>query len=220
MDQHPQRSATDPLLTSAASPQLRWRRAFRGEEAQLSQLRAWIRSLLPECSARDDVLIVASELGTNAIQHTATGRGGWFITEITWFSQAVRVAVGDYGASTGPRLAADALAENGRGLVVVRGLSARTGVVGDKRGRLVWADVLWHDGPAQADVMLPSRHEAAIQQGEADLAHRFGDGQAWFGRTTLNWWALAGPTRLISAPTARSLAIKLARAEDKPGSGR
>jgi hypothetical protein len=211
MDQHPQQTATDPLLPSASSAELRWRRAFRGEEGQLSQLRAWIRSLLPECSARDDVVSVANELGANAIRHTASGRGGWFITEITWFTQTVRVAVADYGAPAGPRLVSDPSADHGRGLIVIRGLAARTGVVGDTRGRLVWADIVWHDGPAPADVMLPDRHEAAIQEGEADLAHRFGNGQAWFGRSTLVWWALAGSTGLVSAPTARGLAIKLAR---------
>jgi hypothetical protein len=210
MDQRPQPTATEPLLPSTPSAELRWRRAFRGEEGQLGQLRGWIRSLLPECSARDDVVCVASELGSNAVLHTVSGRGGWFIAEITWHRHVVRIAVADSGAPTGPRLIADPSADHGRGLVVVRGLSARTGVVGDVRGRLVWADVLWHDGPAPADVMFPERHEAAIQEAEAGLARRFGDGQAWFGRSTLAWWALNGPTGLVTASTARELAAKLA----------
>jgi len=122
---------------------LRWRRVFPGHERELFALRRWLESLLPECPTRDDVACVATELGTNAVRHTASGRGGWFGVEITWHRQAVRVAVADGGAPGGPRVIDDPAADHGRGLLVVRGLSARTGVRGDHRGRLVWADVPW-----------------------------------------------------------------------------
>ena len=56
----------------------RWRQVFLGEERQLGLLRRWLVACLPECPARDDVISVATELGTNAILHTASGRGGWF----------------------------------------------------------------------------------------------------------------------------------------------
>lgn len=123
------------------SPNLRWRRVFPGEEHQPRVLRRWLASLLPECPARDDVTCVASELGANAIRHTASGRGGWFAAEITWYGTMVRVAVADAGAPSGPCLVDDPGSENGRGLIVVRGLSVGSGVCGDHRGRLVWADI-------------------------------------------------------------------------------
>ena len=44
-----------------------------------------------------------------------------------------------------PDLAHPALPEDGRGLRLVAALAARAGVVGDHRGRLVWADVRWVD---------------------------------------------------------------------------
>jgi serine/threonine-protein kinase RsbW len=61
-------------------------------------MRRWLASLLPECPAREDVVCVATELGTNAVRHTASGRGAWFAVEVTWHRSVVRVAVADGGA--------------------------------------------------------------------------------------------------------------------------
>jgi len=149
----------------ASEPGLRWRRVFPGEERQLGVLRRWLEALLPECPARGDVASVATELGTNAA-HTASGRGGWFAVEITWHRQAVRVAVADGGAPGAPRVIDDLAAEHGRGLLVVRGLSVRTGVCGDHRGRLVWADVPWGDGSAAESASSQDQHAAAIAGGQ------------------------------------------------------
>ena len=86
---------------------LRWRRVLPGEERQLGVLRRWLELLLPECPARGDVAYVATELGTNAVRHTASGQGGWFAVEITWHRLAVRVAVADGGAPGDPRVLDD-----------------------------------------------------------------------------------------------------------------
>jgi hypothetical protein len=192
-------------------PGARWRRSFPGDERQLSQLRRWLACLLPRCPALDDVTAVANELCSNAIRHSLSGRGGQFAVEISWYGPAVRVAVADSGAPTGPRLIDDPAGEHGRGLVVVAGLSVRTGVVGDHRGRLVWADIRWEDSRAQAGAAVPDGYQAAIGDGEAALAHRFAWVPAWFGRATLAWWALTEPAGLVTAPTARDLASRLDR---------
>jgi anti-sigma regulatory factor (Ser/Thr protein kinase) len=145
-----------PALASArpASPPWRWRQVLPGEERQLPALRRWLASLLPVCTARDDVIAVATELSSNAIKHTASGQGGGcFGVEITWHGPVIRVTVADRGAPGEPQVIQDPLAENGRGLLVVNGLAARTGVCGDARGRQVWADLLW-DGPV-ADFAPP-----------------------------------------------------------------
>ena len=132
---------------AAASIQERsWQQVYRGDEAQIRELRRWLTELLPECAARDDVITVAAELATNAVKHTATGRDGSFGVEVSWRDSAVRVVIADQGAPGGPRLIDDPMGEHGRGLHVVRGLSARTGVAGDWRGRLVWAEVPWPAG--------------------------------------------------------------------------
>lgn len=124
-------------------PAARWRRIFPGDERELGHLRRWLASLLPPCPARDDVTAVANELASNAIRHTRSGHGGEFAIEITWHTEAMRVAVADNGAPTGPHVIDDPASEHGRGLLVVAGLSAATGVTGDRHGRLVWADIPW-----------------------------------------------------------------------------
>jgi serine/threonine-protein kinase RsbW len=121
----------------------RWRQRFRGEDHELQRLRCWLAGILPDHPARDDVLSVAVELGTNAIQHTASGRNGWFTVEVAWPGPVVRVAVADGGATSGPCLNDDPLSDCGRGLVIVHALSVRTGVSGGRWGRTVWAEVPW-----------------------------------------------------------------------------
>jgi len=192
---------------------LRWRRVFPGEGSQLGALRRWLESLLPECPARDDVACVATELGTNAILHTASGQGGCFAVEVTWHKAVVRIAVADCGAPGSPRMVDDPAGEHGRGLLVVRSLAVRTGVCGDHRGRLVWADVPWDDAGAAKPASSQDPYETAIRDGQADLASRFAEVPAWFGRSTLQWWALAGGV-LVTAPSAHELAGLLGHALD------
>jgi serine/threonine-protein kinase RsbW len=195
-------------------PGLRWRRVLAGDERQLAVLRRWLASVLPPCPARDDLTSVASELGGNAIKHSASGRGGWFAVEVTWLGPVVRVAVADSGGPTEPHMIDDPAGEHGRGLLLVQGLSARTGWCGDCRGRLSWADVPWDDPTTAAATPRPDAYEAAIRDGESALARRFAGIPAWFGRATLAWWALTDPPGLVSAPTARELAGLLSRLTD------
>jgi serine/threonine-protein kinase RsbW len=213
--------AQDPGVSGAlraSGPGLRWRRVFPGEERQLGVLRRWLESLLPECPARGDVACVATELGTNAVRHTASGRGGWFGVEITWYRQVVRVEVADGGAPGGPQVLDDPAADHGRGLLVVRGLSVRTGVYGDHRGRLVWADVPWGEAGDAQPMSAHDQYEAAIGDGLAGLAIRFAGVPAWFGRSTLQWWALAGG-QLVTASTAQELSGLLGRVSDSTQPG-
>jgi anti-sigma regulatory factor (Ser/Thr protein kinase) len=135
----------------------RWRRVFPGRDDQVREVRRWLAGLLPGAPERDDVVVVAVELVTNAIRHTASGRGGLVMVEVTWCGPVLRVAVADDGAAGGPRLAAGqgGLAEGGRGLHLVRALAASTGVCGDDRGRLVWADIAW-SGARPAAPPLPA----------------------------------------------------------------
>lgn len=138
-----QDGSTAHCLTAGRAPALTWRNSFRGDPAELAQLRHWLENLLPACAARDDLEAVAHELGLNAVIHTASGQGGWFSVEMTLWAAAMRVAVGDGGAPRGPRVVVDPGSEHGRGLLLVRGLSTRMGVYGDENGRVVWADIPW-----------------------------------------------------------------------------
>jgi anti-sigma regulatory factor (Ser/Thr protein kinase) len=191
----------------AGESALRWRGVFDGDEAQVHEVRKWLTGLLPECASRDDVVAVCSELCANAITHTASGHSGMFAVEVVWQGATVRVAVADAGAPTGPYLVDDPMAERGRGLMVVQSLCSRTGVSGDSRGRLVWGEVLW-SGPPALSAATSEGHEAAIRDGLAGLAHRHHGVPAWFGRFTLQWWAVTGwpsAPRLVTAPTPSEL---------------
>lgn len=151
-------------------PPWRWRQVLPGEERQLRVLRRWLAALLPECPARDDVVAVATELSSNAIKHTASGRGGWFGVEITWHGPVIRVTVADRGGAGEPQLIQDPTAEHGRGLLVVNGLAARSGVCGDSRGRQVWADLLWNGPLTPAAAPPPSRRqETAFATGHSPV---------------------------------------------------
>jgi anti-sigma regulatory factor (Ser/Thr protein kinase) len=135
----------------------RWQRLFRGHESELRQLRHWLTELLPDSPGRDDLISVAVELGTNAVQHTASGDGGWFTVEVACRGPVMRVSVTDEGAERGPSLAplglgeapglgtdsvfAGARCDRGRGLVIVRALAVTCGVCGNASGRTVWAEI-------------------------------------------------------------------------------
>jgi Histidine kinase-like ATPase domain len=143
MSRSADRTARTPATTASRTPEFRWRRVFPGDERQLGELRRWLEVLLPADPARDDVVSVAVEYATNAIKFSRSGRGGWFAVEITGQGRTVRVAVADGGGRVAPHVIDDPMGEHGRGLVMVRALSARTGVCGDHRGRLVWAEIPW-----------------------------------------------------------------------------
>lgn len=111
--------------------------------------RRWVRMVtgLPanEASALE---VVVSELATNAIKHSESGSPGGFFTVRVAFLDAsrIRIAVTDggpkaFGSTRFPRWQGGSPDEDhGRGLVLVRALSRRAGVLGVKGGPLTaWA---------------------------------------------------------------------------------
>jgi serine/threonine-protein kinase RsbW len=134
--------APSPLAGPAVlMPELRWRQDFPGELRQLRVLRQRLRLLLPHCPALRDVLSVATELATNAVVHTRSGRQGSFAVEILHAQKTVRVTVSDSGAPCVPQVIDNPFAENGRGLLLVSALSLEVGYSGGCAGRTVWAEI-------------------------------------------------------------------------------
>jgi len=157
---------TRPKASSPPQAQ-RWRQVFPGRRQELSQLRRWLSSLLPECPARDDLISVASELGSNALQHTASGQpGGWFVAEVGVRQSMVVVAVADGGGPAEPQLIDDPDGEHGRGLLLVNRLSLRAGFAGDQRGRVVWAQIAWPDPGSATSGLSHDRRQVAAGDGE------------------------------------------------------
>ena len=79
----------------------------------------------------------------------------------------------------------------------------------------MWADVLWGDAGAAEPPSPQDPYEAAIRDEQAGLADRFGGVLAWFGRSTLQWWGVAGG-ELVTAPSAEELADLLDRVLGPP----
>ncbi|HEV2374508.1 MAG TPA: ATP-binding protein [Streptosporangiaceae bacterium] len=188
---------TDPA--AATDDSQRWHRVFTGESRELSTLRHWLSSVLPDCPARDDVLSVATELAGNAIQHTASGNGGWFAVEVTLDHSVVAVAVADCGGPEEPHIIEDLECEHGRGLLLVQGLSIRTGYNGDDSGRLVWAHIAWEH---KDDDVAAAPEQPAVHDRNGALRRRFPGVPAWYGRSTLLAWSLADPDFPVTPATS------------------
>jgi hypothetical protein len=107
------------------------------------------------------------------------------------------------GSLSVDQLGSAQLSEHGRGLRVVRALAERTGVCGDHRGRLVWAEIRWTAG-GTAPPEFPDGYEASLRDIQAVLAGRYREADIWFGRATMQWWALIGRPEM-GHPEARRL---------------
>jgi hypothetical protein len=195
---------------------VRWRKVFPGREDQVREVRRFVAELLADHPDCDDIVLCAAELATNAIRHTASGRDGSFVTEVSWIGRTARVAVADEGSPTAPFWrppSADIMAETDRGLDILARLSARCGSDGDERGRVVWAEFHPTVDIAPADTCLPLSPQPATSADAAKLAGRYGEWHTWFGHWTGQWWALpkqpSTPVALIAEPTAGALARRL-----------
>ncbi|GAA3609254.1 hypothetical protein GCM10022419_112800 [Nonomuraea rosea] len=125
-----------------------WCCGFPGEPSQLREVRRRVGTLLENCPIRDDVISCMVELAANAITHTKSF-GGVFTVGIWLLRARARIAVKDAGGPGEPVVrpsCQEEMAEGGRGLAIVAALSARLGVAGDERGRVVWADLTWGVG--------------------------------------------------------------------------
>jgi serine/threonine-protein kinase RsbW len=198
---------------------MRWCKVFPGQEDQIPCVRTFVSQLLADHPDRADIVMCAAELAANAVQHTASGRDGFFATEVTWTGQTVRVAVADGGAGTVPPLGPDLSgpgADSGLGRLAQ--LASRCGTEGDHRGRVVWAQFLASTelngtGGAPGATSIPLAAEQSTAAEAADLAERYQGWHTWFGHWTRQWWAIpkqaSRATALIAEPTAGALARRL-----------
>jgi anti-sigma regulatory factor (Ser/Thr protein kinase) len=93
------------------------RRVFPGAVGQVARARLFVGDVLDGCPAAYDVILLTSELVTNAIAHTASGRGGKVIVTVYRADTRVRVEVRDDGSDQVPVVhAVDEARESGFGL--------------------------------------------------------------------------------------------------------
>ncbi|MGV9779573.1 ATP-binding protein [Streptosporangium sp. NPDC003464] len=132
-----------------------WRREFPGEVSSVPAARAWAHGL-PAVRlappALDDVLPLLSEVVTNAVTHSDSGRtaGGRVTVRVTCDPGVVHVEVTDDGSATSAPAVhvPDADADGGRGLWLVDLVATVWGSSrhDDEAGRSVWFEVAERSG--------------------------------------------------------------------------
>ena len=128
-------------LPAAAAPPVT-ARVLAGDPGQVRAARRFLAGLLDGCPAADDALLCASELATNAVLHSRSGRpGGRFTVCATVRAGSVRVEVTDEGGPWGHGRDGDG--QNGRGLLIVCELASRWGRDEGGAGRTVWFEIDW-----------------------------------------------------------------------------
>jgi anti-sigma regulatory factor (Ser/Thr protein kinase)/DNA-binding XRE family transcriptional regulator len=121
---------------------------FPARADQLREARAFLRRMLTGCPLADELLLICSELATNAVQHTDSARPGG------QFTVRAEVRDGDYAwievEDQGGRWERKERSDvRGRGLVVVDELAAYWDIRGDDTGRVICARLDW---PARSDL--------------------------------------------------------------------
>jgi anti-sigma regulatory factor (Ser/Thr protein kinase) len=119
---------------------------FPGQPLAVGQARQFVAGVLGDGFPRlDDVLLLVSEVASNAVKHSASGDDGAFEVAVAVNGESVRVEVGDQGSASEPRLADDDqpgdVLTGRRGLRIVDMLAAKWGHAGDELGRVVWFEV-------------------------------------------------------------------------------
>jgi anti-sigma regulatory factor (Ser/Thr protein kinase) len=118
---------------------------FAGTAASVAQARALVaRTLGADWAGLDDVLVMVSELASNAVRHTASGTDGAFGVAVSAAGHTARVEVSDAGGMTRPAIPdpdAGLTGDGGRGLRIVDALADGWGHDGDETGRVVWFEI-------------------------------------------------------------------------------
>ena len=126
----------------SASPLL-VRRIFPGVPSSVGEVRRFLRDVLgADHPALDRVEVCASELVTNCILHTDSGKGGHVLVAAHVRADRLRVYVVDEGgASTEPEVRRTGFAESGHGLHIVEELADGWRTQLEDEGRTTWFDI-------------------------------------------------------------------------------
>ncbi|MFG2950823.1 ATP-binding protein [Streptomyces adustus] len=123
----------------------KWLRLFPGLPQQVAEARYFVAALMEAEGPRavDDAVLITSELASNAVRHSRSGRqGGWFGVSVRFEDDRIRIEVIDEGGDNEPQLLdATEQQEGGRGLLMMAALAKDWGVNERLHGRSVWADL-------------------------------------------------------------------------------
>ncbi|MEU4964733.1 ATP-binding protein [Streptomyces smyrnaeus] len=130
-----------------------WELTCPGLPEEVGRVRRWTRDVLHDSPHADDAALIVSELGSNALIHSASGSpNGSFHVSLHRTPGTVVLAVTDTGGgATKPHLETpDEDDIHGRGLGLVAALANRVRVSGDDYGRTVTVEISdQHQAPAR-----------------------------------------------------------------------
>jgi hypothetical protein len=121
-----------------------WSETFDGRPACVADVRHFTTKALGDAPGVDLVELVASELATNAVRHSDSGRpGGTLTVHLAAFAGHWHIRVDDACGLGEPCVkdSDDFEDEAGRGLALVAALSKNWGVMGNDYARAVWAEI-------------------------------------------------------------------------------
>jgi anti-sigma regulatory factor (Ser/Thr protein kinase) len=119
-----------------------------GRPDQVAEVRRFVRRVIGDASpAAETAVLLASELATNAVLHTASGQpGGSATVLLTEIGGGLRVEIADQGSDqSAPVVRGDIYASEGHGLFLVQSMADQWGYVRDEAGTTVW---FWLSYPA------------------------------------------------------------------------
>jgi anti-sigma regulatory factor (Ser/Thr protein kinase) len=166
-----------------------------GEPEQVSRVRGFVTKTLQSTALpsidSDAATLLTSELVTNAILHTDSGRPGGAITVVVLkLPDGILIEVVDDGSAGTPVVKSDALAGEGQGLYLVQQMASQWGYLRDSDGTTVWFHITTSDPAAiPADPAGPAEGQRAGRSlstwpqddrhhsGQYFPAPRYGDGQ-------------------------------------------
>jgi anti-sigma regulatory factor (Ser/Thr protein kinase) len=131
--------------TPRAPEAITFERDYRGTIDQAQHVRADLARVAADCPVSDDLVLLASELATNAILHSQSGHPDrMFIVRVTLYpGDYAWAAVIDQG---GTWTADEVDDEHGRGLAVVAAIAGdgNWGIDGDAASRAAWFRLNWY----------------------------------------------------------------------------
>ena len=130
--------------TTKAPAAITMNRDYPGTADQAHRVRADLLSVAAGCPAADNLILLASELVTNAILHSKSGRPGhtFTIRAVLYPDRYAWVEVVDQGGEWIPAGPGD---ESGRGLAIVAAIAGdgNWGIDGDSATRVAWFRLNW-----------------------------------------------------------------------------
>jgi anti-sigma regulatory factor (Ser/Thr protein kinase) len=135
---------TDEARAAKPPEAMTFDRSYPGTIDQVRRMRADVATVAGNCPVVDDMVLLASELATNAILHSRSGHPERFFTvrAVLYPGEYAWVEIIDEGGGWGDDQHDE---EHGRGLTIVSAIAGESnwGIDGDAACRVAWFRLGW-----------------------------------------------------------------------------